>query len=119
MTEIERQAENKDFSSGDTNNSLRGQVHGLDGPGEKCYQFNYPSKNFLPWAVPQYSALGAMLQMKSHFPEPGPFCGDPGCGLTHVKGHKSVLGHAAAGFMDLGVSNLKEFYGEWRHKMSC
>lgn len=60
-----------------------------------------------------------MLQVRSHFPEPGPFCGDPGCGLTHVKGHKSVLGHAAAGFMDLGVSNLKEFYREWRHKMSC
>lgn len=68
---------------------------------------------------PSTQPLLAMLQVRSHFPEPDPFYGDPGCGLTHVKGHKSILGHAAGGLTDLGVSNLREFYGERRRKMSC
>lgn len=82
-------------------------------------RFIYPSKYFIPWAVPQYSALAGHAEVRSNFPEPDPFYGDPGWGLAHVKGHKSILGHAAGGLMDLGVSNLREFYGEQRLKMSC
>lgn len=36
LTEIEGQADSKDLGFGDTSNSHRGQVHGLDSPGEKC-----------------------------------------------------------------------------------
>lgn len=79
-------------------------------------RFNIPASISSHGPFPSTQPL---LQVRSNFPEPDPFYGDPGWGLARVKGHKSILGHAAGGLMDLGVSNLREFHGEQRLKMSC
>lgn len=119
LTEREGQGENKDFSFEDTNNSQRWNSWLRWSWRKVLWSLTIPASISSRGLFPSTQHLLAMLQVRSHFPEHGPFYGDPGCGPTHVKGHKSLLGHAAGGFMDLGVSDLGEFYGEWRHKMSC
>lgn len=73
-------------------------------------RFNYPSKYFILWAVPQCSALAGQAASEKSFSRAGSFYGDPGCGLTCVRDHKSLLGHDAGELTGLGVSSLRESF---------
>ena len=93
-----------------THRGRRAGVRGLGGAGERAVRLNDPSKCFVLWAAPQCSGLAGQAASENSFSGARSFYGDPDRGLTHVRGHKSLLGHDAGCLTGLGVSSLRESF---------